>query len=363
MHVLNPSSFGFRDLSVARKLRIGLAGGDHQYGRRLIREVVQSFRPDVVHFHNLYPTLGVGAIAESHAMGCATVQTYHNYRVSCIAGTHYRGDRRICEACWPMRHAAGILRGCYRASRLQSAAMCLAVRRQWTTLVRGGVPDLVICLSQFMRDRLVKAGAPGAALVVKPNSVAGGKPADYGERWGVVYVGRLSPEKGVAELVASWRPDDPPLTLIGAGPLEDTLRAEAGLYSNARLLGALSPHLVRQHIRHSRVLAFPSRWYEGLGLTLLESLAEGTPVVAYDLGPRGEVVAPSRGVLVPVSDSRTFRDAVLQIHSLPARAWREMSEACVAAHVEKYSDRANLGALEACYAMALERRNRRGGER
>lgn len=193
---LNPASAEFMDLGLPQKLAIARAAGDHRLGRRIVRGAIAGFHPDVVHFHNLYPNLGVGAMLEAKSMACATVRTYHNYRTSCLAGTHTRLGLP-CEACGPARQIPGVLRGCYRSSRFQSAAMSLALKREWTAFLNGRAPDVAICVSDFMRRRLVASGAPEAAIRRKANSVGFGEPLAYSRRRGVTFVGRLSQEKGV----------------------------------------------------------------------------------------------------------------------------------------------------------------------
>jgi glycosyltransferase involved in cell wall biosynthesis len=357
VYALNPTSADFLDLRRPQKLAIAWAAGDNEFGRRVVRGAIESFRPDVVHFHNLYPTLGVGAILEARSMGCATVRTYHNYRTSCLAGTHTR-QGLPCEACRPAMRAPGVLRGCYRGSRLQSAAMSLALKREWTTLIHRGVPDVGICVSDFMRRRLIAAGGPEAALRSKANSVGFGEPLAYSRRHGVIIVGRLSPEKGVVELVNAWQPRDPLLRIAGTGPQEDLVLKRAAEMPNIQVLGAMEHRRVQQLIRASRVLVFPSRCYEGMPLTVLESLAEGTPVVAYRQGVITELGLPGADLLVTPADVELLRRKALQAHSLEEHGWSEISRACVQVHALRYTDEGNLRELEKCYSQAVSTRAR-----
>lgn len=352
VHALNPMSAGFMGLSLPQKLAIGVARGNYKLGRRIVREAMDGFRPDVVHFHNLYPTLGVGAILEARSLGCATVRTYHNYKMSCLAGTHTR-QGLPCEACGPTKWGRGVLRGCYRGSRLQSLAMSLAIKREWTVFLSGGVPDVAICVSDFMRRRLIAAGAPGAAVRSKANSVEFGEPLAHSRRWGVIFVGRLSPEKGVVELVNAWQPQDPPLRIAGTGPQEDLVRQLAARVSNVHVLGATEHQHVRRLIRTSRVLVFPSRCYEGMPLTVLESLAEGTPVVAYRQGVVTGLGLPDADLLVTPADVQLLRRKALHAHYLGESAWSEISTACVRTHALRYTDEVNLRELEKCYTQAV----------
>ena len=108
---------------------------------------------------------------------------------------------------------------------------------------------------------------------------------------GFLYVGRLSPEKGVgifaeAARIAGVRP-----VIVGDGPSAAAIR---GRYPEAELLGWRTPDEVRALMRGARALVFPSVWYEGQPLTVFEALAVGTPVVVSDACAGREAVADGR---------------------------------------------------------------------
>jgi glycosyltransferase involved in cell wall biosynthesis len=349
----------FRALSRVAQLTIGARFGNHRHGRLLIRDAVEHFRPDVVHFHNLYPSLGPGAMGEASRLGCATVQTYHNYRLSCIAGTHFRANS-TCDLCAPGRVGAGVVRGCYRSSALESAAMATGVSRQWRALREAVVPDVGICLTDFMRSRLLAAGAPPDALVVKPNSVADSKRiAGWADREGAVFVGRLSAEKGIAELVSAWPSHAPMLTVVGAGPLEASVAASAKW--NVAFLGHLSNYEVRRHLAAARVCVVPSACLEGLPTTALEAFAEGTPVVGFDLGAMSAVLAhQGDGMAAKAGDFGSLCRIATHVMRAPEEQWSSASRAARAAHAERYDHASNVRATLSVYARALGRRQERG---
>ena len=107
-----------------------------------------------------------------------------------------------------------------------------------------------------------------------------------------LYVGRLSPEKGIATLLAAWRELAVPMTLKipGDGPLADTVAVAAANDARIEWLGALPPDRVAAYMKRAYVLVFPSIWYEGLPLTILEAQANGLPVIASHIGSLIELV-------------------------------------------------------------------------
>ncbi len=104
-----------------------------------IRDLIAKERPDVVHCHNLLPQVSPAAYYACQSTGVPVVQTLHNYRLFCPAGTFFHNGR-ICDDC-TRSLAYAVKQGCYRSSRLQTAtvAMMLAfhrLRETWTSLRR-----------------------------------------------------------------------------------------------------------------------------------------------------------------------------------------------------------------------------------
>lgn len=344
--LLAPASADFDTLPSAEKVRIALSAGVHAYGRALIGNAIAEFRPDVVHFHNLYPLLGTGAMLEARAQGCGVVQTYHNYRTSCLAGTHVlRGE--TCERCSLGRFVPGIVRGCYRGSRFQSVAMAMALRIQGRAL--ADVPDVVMPLTEFAAERLVSQGVPRERLVVKPNSVDAGHGPGFEARTGVLYVGRLSAEKGIRALVEEWPGDGPILTVVGGGPEGDAIAAVAAQNSRVVMRGQVGPSAVREALRAARVLVVPSVAFEGMPLVILEALAEGTPVICRDVGGLAEVVGHEAAV---EGDVRHLTVAVINIHD-ERTEWERYERDVTSRFRSRFSHVGNVERLLGVYATAL----------
>jgi len=335
-------------LPLSTRARIAASYPGQAWGRALIREAVQTHRPDVVHFHNIYPLLGPGAIKEADALGCATIQTLHNYRISCLAGTHLlRGT--ICQACEPRRYIKGVRYGCYRSSRLQSLLAGAAASRQWREFVQNGTPSCWLALTGFMREHFIGFGAPADRVLVKANSVDEGRPHGPEGRGGVFCGGRLSPEKGIVEFMRSWPDDAPMLTIAGGGPLEDQVRAN--LRANIRFLGALDHEKMTAEIRRALVVAMPSVWPEPLPLVALEAFAEGTPVVAFEGWSLGSVVRDiSPDCIVDFHDFPKLARRALEIGTLPG--WDQLGARCLERWRTSYSHEVNLSALLSAYETA-----------
>ncbi len=339
------------------RARIALRYSDHEWGRRLIRQAVSRHRPEVVHFHNVYPQLGPGAIVEADRLGCATVHTLHNYRLSCLAGTHMRRSKN-CELCMPGRLAAGVVYGCYRGSRLQSLVARGAASRQWENAVSRSQPSLLVALTPLMKARYVRFGAKPGRIVVKANSVAEGIPSHRDDRRGMFCGGRLSPEKGILSLIRAWPEDAPRLTIAGFGPLENEVRAAAER-RNLNFVGRLRPEEMRSAMRQAAIVIMPSIWPEPHGLVALDALAEGTPIVAFEgwsLGSLAAEIAPR--CAVPFGDFLGLAQRALELGS--SASWTELSERCLWLWRTAFSHAANRDALLGIYRSALDLKHAEG---
>src|SRR5262249_1099168 len=174
------------------------------FQRRMI-ESLRRTRPDVVHFHNTFFQVSPAAYYACRDAGVPVVQTLHNYRLICPSATFYR-DGRVCEDCLGKSvPLPGIRHGCYRQSRGQTAVVAgMPTAHRWLQTWQRCI-DAYIAMTDFARAKFIAGGLPADKIAIKPNFC----PVDPGIGAGAggyaLFVGRLSPEKGVETLMAAWR--------------------------------------------------------------------------------------------------------------------------------------------------------------
>ena len=243
------------------------------------RRTLESFRPDVVHLHNLYPLISPSIIRTAHAADVPVVQTVHNFRHVCASGIFFR-DGRVCEDChgrvvpWP-----AIAHACYRGSRAQTAIMAtsLVAHRSTFRLV-----DRFLPVSNAVADFLRETGVPAERMRTVPNAIPDpGAPGPPGD--GFLFAGRLSHEKGAALLLDAWERSElgsiTTLRIAGDGAERPSLEASAQELRGVVFEGQVTGTRIRALLEACRAVVLPSLCYEALPTIVLEAFAAGRPVV------------------------------------------------------------------------------------
>ncbi len=334
------------------RLRTGASAVWSRSAAREVGRIVRRDAIEVVHVHNLFPTLSPAVLRSARQAGAAVVVTLHNFRMMCLPANLLRDDR-ICEVCVGHAPWRGVIHRCYRASALGSTALATSL-----TLHRAaGTFDAVsrfLAVSDFVRRKHVEAGVPAGRIGVKANftwpvDVRRG-PGEY-----FVYLGRLSGEKGVDTLLRAWergRPDVP-LVVVGDGPDGSALRASAP--HGVEFRGQVPSEEVAGILARARALLVPSRWYEAAPRSIIEAYAAGVPVLASDIGALPDLVASDvSGLLVPTDDAEGWAGAVERLtdDAESERLGRQAFELWE----RRYSPARGIAGLEQAYAAVRDAR-------
>lgn len=289
---------------------------------------IERFAPDVVHVHNLFPNFGRRWVEE---LDVPVVVSLHNFRFVCAAATLFR-DGRVCTDCPDGRPSAALRHRCYRGSAAATLPLVLANRGGPTgdPVIRRA--DRLLCIFPRQRRILEAAGVEPDRIVpwhnFLPDALAPAA-ADPGAREGCLYVGRLTEEKGVADLVAHWS-GDMRLTVVGDGPLRTEV-ARLARGRNVAVLGPTPRPRVVELLRRCVALALPSLWPEVMPLTAIEALACGVPVIARaDTASAQPVLEDAVGQVVP--DAASFAAAATRLAGDPT-----VAERCRAVFESRYT--------------------------
>lgn len=308
-------------------------------------------RPDIVHVHNVYPLISPSVIRVAARAGVPVVQTLHNYRSVCMAGTRYR-DGADCDLCSTSKVLPGVRHSCYRQSALQSAAMAVSLRAHRRTMLQI---DAFVAVSESVKQIVASAGVPRDRVHVIPNSLADRPAMPLGHRF--LVAGRIEPEKGVDLALDGWRGAGAvgTLTIAGDGSQRETLERHAP--PNTEFVGSVSPERIDGLLDESCVVIATPRWHEPFGLTAIEAFRKGRPVIATRRGGLQSIVDDDVGWLVepdPREVARAIRSAAdrVTVEERAARARHRFETS--------YSSAAVGGRLTHLYEAILARRSGAG---
>jgi glycosyltransferase involved in cell wall biosynthesis len=251
-------------------------------GVRRLNRLIREYEPDVLHLHNVYPLVSPWAVRVARAAGVPVVQTVHNYRHTCVAGTHLR-DGLICEDCrftrtpWPaVQHA------CYRGSRGQSLAMAVGqvVHRPTWRLV-----DRFLVASPHMEERLVDTGIARDRIEWRPTFAEDAGYEAVPRRGPLLFVGRLEYAKGIELLLRAWTDETAvrwgKLVIAGSGPLAHLVQERAAHDASVEWRGSLDAMGIRTLMQQCSLVLLPSLWFEGFPRVAAEAMSVGRPLLVW----------------------------------------------------------------------------------
>lgn len=144
----------------------------------------------------------------------------------------------------------------------------------------------------------------------------------------LLFVGRLLPQKGVAQAIAAARSSGEQLRILGA-PASGTYwekQIQPHLGERITYGGVVAREELTAHYQHAKALLFPIQWEEPFGLVMIEAMACGTPVIAFNRGSVPEVIKDGETGFI-VNTVQEMARAIKKIDMIDRRVCRE--------HVEK----------------------------
>ena len=321
-----------------------------------IRALIARESIDVMHVHNTLPLASPSVYYAAAEEGVPVVQTLHNYRLLCPNALCFRGTTPCVECITSDSLMPAVRHKCYRGSTAATAAVATMLQVHRTAGTWQDKIDAYIAPSAFARTLFVAGGLPDDRMFVKPHFVDAdpgvGPGGDY-----AIFVGRLSPEKGIDTMLAAWSQLHMrmPLVIVGDGPLApavaDAVRRCAGITWLGR-----QPHAdVQRLIGGAAVLVFPSVVFETFGQVIIEAYASGTPVISSSGGAGAELVrAEETGLHIAPGDAASL---ITQVEWLLAHPHRlsAMRTAARSMYETRFTARTNYRQLMNIYARALQK--------
>lgn len=311
--------------------------------------LLRSFEPDIVHIHNLFPNWGTRWIAKWQG---PIVATLHNYRSLCANSLLWR-DGHDCTDCLDKGSQSAIRHKCYRDSALASAPLAFATRGsgRHSHLING--PQVLIALNSQAASAF-RDYAKKSTVRVLPNFASKSSLPECTDPAGWLYVGRITKEKGLNQLLQNW-PTEQPIEIIGTGPalgeIEQTIKRRN--LSKVRIVGHKDPKYVIDALHKSKGLIIPSLWSEGIPTVALESLSAGTPLlVSQRCAAYAELTANHAGLTYEPANSTP--SSISDLLSKITTQGRSMRVAAKSLYQDRYSENSWIESIEQIYRESIE---------
>jgi glycosyltransferase involved in cell wall biosynthesis len=311
-------------------------------------------KPDLIHAHNIYGRLTTSIIDAAKSKNIPVVMTLHDYKLICPSYLMLaRG--KPCEKCKGGKFYNCVLTKCHKNSFM--ASLVYAIESYFDYVFRkNNYIKFLICPSEFSLKKHAEAGIPEEKLVHIPNFVNTNKiKPSYTLTDYILYVGRLSKEKGVLTLLKAIKGLDIKLKIVGDGPMrveyEDFVK-ENNL-KNVEFLGYKAGDELKEIFRNSKFIVIPSEWYENAPMTVVEAFAYGKPVIGANIGGIPEMVSEGEtGLLFEPGNQDELREKIIYLLHNPSLIIKMGQKAREKAERE-YSEDAHYQKLIEVYKKAL----------
>jgi glycosyltransferase involved in cell wall biosynthesis len=322
---------------------------------RELRSLMHAERPDIVHVHNAFPVISPAAYHAANeekipVVKPCTITACSVPRPRCSAMGMYVKTVWASESHGPVcaQLLPGQQVGDFGGSRHAGYAQ-LQDRP-------GANPFPRISPSRISRATSLFRGAyPREKIFVKPNYLQMDPGPGEGQGNYALFVGRLTPEKGISTLLEAWRHigRDLPLQIAGDGSMASEVEQASSENSSVSWLKWLPRTEILQRMKDATVLILPSTWYEGFPMILAEAFAAGLPVIASNLGSMSSIVDHQRtGLHFDAGNANALIEAVRWFRAHPLETELMRGQARLE-YETKYTADVNYAQLMGIYESVL----------
>jgi len=266
--------------------------------KKRLSKLLDRHNVDVAHLHNIHHQISPSILHELKKRNIPVVMTLHDYKMAC-ASYSMLNKGKPCEACKGKKYLQIVKNKCVKDSFAKSLLGFFEMYFHHKFLDIYDKVDLLISPSQFLKDKLKEMGFD-KRVVHLPNFIDmekfRGSQNNSDNETSIVYLGRLSSEKGLLTLLKAVKILNDKikiaLNIIGEGPIRGELekKAKAEGMDNVRFHGYMKGEKLYDELRKNQVVIIPSEWYENNPISVLEAFALGKPVIGSRIGGIPELV-------------------------------------------------------------------------
>jgi len=288
--------------------------------KKKFSELLSIYNPDLVHAHNIYGRLTTSVLDVAKNMNVPVVMTLHDYKLICPSYLML-SNGVPCEKCKGRKFYNCILTRCHKNNFISSAIYSVESyfnyifkKYEWTSFF--------LCPSKFLLKKHIEFGIPSKKLVYLPNFIKVNsflpnfQPGNY-----ILYVGRLSKEKGILTLLKAMKTLKIELKIIGDGPLKEKCKKIVRNYGLRNVLfeGYKYGDELEEIYKNAAFVVIPSECYENAPMVLLETFSYGKPAIGSDIGGIPEfIIDGETGYLFEPGNYNELREKISYLYDNPS---------------------------------------------
>ena len=316
-----------------------LTGFKSLYNTNTIKELEEIISHNDISFaiiHNISPLISNSVYDVLHKHHIPIIKYIQNYNLLCLNGALDHGKH--CKRC-KINLFEGVKCKCYKNSLLYSIQKYIQ-KKIFDKKYKDNI-NAYIAISNFVKQKHIEYGIPSKLIhtiyhfIDNPYNIE--DKFDYNkfnirQRY-VLYMGRLSQEKGILTLLQTFKSlPDFNLKIMGTGDLKNKLQEYVNKekLNNISFLGFCSGETKSNLISQAYALIVPSEWDEPFGRIVIEAYQYGTPVIVTDRGGLPELVNDGiTGYIYKCKDCNDLRNKILTLMNLDLQSYHKLRQECI----------------------------------
>lgn len=314
--------------SLSSKLNMVLHLTYSKEAYRNMKALLADEKPDLVILNLVHKqiTLSIIDAIREYDSKLPIFWTMHDLIAVCPSYSMRDGQGNICEKCLQGSFKPCVENRCIKGSLSMSLLSWHEAnyirRRKWYDQV-----DLFICPSQFYQKKLTDGRFTTSPIITLRNPLPLDTRFSLSEsnEGYILYFGRLSPEKGVHNLIEAAKRCGCRLVIVGTGPQEEELKAQAEGFAGIEFKGYQSGDALWSYVKKSCCVVLPSVWYENGPYSAMEAMASGKPLIVSRIGGLPELVEDGVNGYTYDRTPEELAACIEKMLSLSGEAYRSMS--------------------------------------
>lgn len=310
-------------------------------------KLIKENKIDVCNIHLYIGTLSNSIVYILNRKKIPIVHTVHDYRLLCPANALLDKNTKLCESCINGNILNSVIKRCSDGSIGKSLLIWSEALIRNTFFNPTTHIEHFVFVSNFSKNKhLLKYPElkNKSTVIYNFSSSVSGKPLNRGRY--LLYFGRLSPEKGIKNLITVCLKHKIELIIAGDGPLRRLVEKTSKANSNIQYVGKKGKKELKHLIENSSFIVVPSIWYENNPMSIIESFHLGKPVIGSNLGGIPELLNNGRGIIFENDKQNNgLTTALINALKMSKKEYQNISRKCLDFATSSLSDSQNYEQL------------------